>query len=532
MKIRQKMAGFLIATTVFTGVSTIFSPIKANAGTVGTVNVSYIKTSETSAVISVKTSNVSKTRLPDGNYSTQQNFTYTVSKNGTFDFEGEVIGGDRVQKSVIINDLRQDILITKNKNVKLDLKVDDTLSGVTHMKFKNEATGTWTGYEPLMTTKDWVVTDGEGLKTVYVQYKDLAGNESNPNTDKVYLDLNAPIVNFSINNNKPYTKNNKVTLNFSITDTISSISTIMISNDNANWTEIPFTSSTAWTIPATIGNRTVYVKAKDAVGNVSSSVSKSIYYDNVLPHGSISINNGNNITNSRDVSLSLNFGDLHSGVDKVRIYEGSKMYEFPSIPSNPTTIPWTLNLGTTGQVTLEVIDKAGNVYRTNSNIVNIITLKITDFKLTSIINPSVYDKQKPFIAQTWDFPPQPMMSGGEIKFEVGYDLYDQGAVSSSSSGEYVLELIGDNGYHKVISENLIDRTNFPRRGFSASFVLPNDAPNNTKIYVHAKVTASITTAYSSVSQTAYFPGPDASTKAQIGYIQGNIKETLIFNEVR
>lgn len=532
MKIRQKIAWLILSTTVFAGANSLLSPIKANAENVGTINVSYVKASETSAVISVQTSSVVRTRLPNGNYSTQNNFTYTVSKNGTFDFEGEVTGGDRVQKSIVINDLRQNILITNNKNVALKLQADDTLSGVTHVRFKNESGGAWTSYESLTPTKNWVVNDGEGLKTVFVQYKDLAGNESNPNTDKIYLDINGPTVDFSINNNKPYTNNPIVNLAFNISDTISSVDKILLSNDNSNWTEIPFTSSTTWTIPNTVGNRTIYVKAKDSVGNMSNTISKSIYYDNVVPTGNILINNGDTATNSRDVSLKLNFADIHSGVDKVRIYEGSKMYEFPSVPSNPTTLPWTLNLGTTGQVTLEVVDKAGNVFRTNSNVINIITLKITEFKLTGIVNPLTFNNRNPFVEKTWDFPPQPMMSGGEIKFEVYYDLYDKGAVSSTSSGAYSLEIVGDNGYHKTLNANFEDRINVPGRGFKASFILPSDAPKNSKVYLNSNVKASIKTAYSSVEQTAYFPGPNSTTKAQIGYIQGNIKESLKFNEVQ
>jgi hypothetical protein len=528
MKIRQKIA-CLLASVIALGVTT-FTPLTVHA-TGGTMTLSYTKTSDTTAVINVQTSNATQVRLPDGNWSTQSNFTYSVSKNGTFDFEARSFGQDGIQKSIIVNDLFQTIPVTANPSVTLNLKTDDTLSGASQMRFSNDNSG-WSGFEALGSTKNWNLPTGDGLKKVYVQYQDVATNISDSRYDQVYLDQTAPTAGFTINNGSIYTNSKNVNLTFNITDNISGVSTILISNDGVNYTEIPFTSSTAWVIPGTLGNNKVYVKAKDKVGNISSPVTQQIYYDNVLPFGSVLINNGDTATNTRDVILTMNFGDANAGVAKVKIIEGSNSYEFPTVPTSPTTIPWTLQLGQTGKVTLEVTDKAGNVYRTDSNVINIITLKITGFKLNDVVNPVVFTKSTPYVSKSWTFAPQPMMAGGNITYETDFDLYDQGTLSSVTNGTYTVEIVGANGYDKKLTGNFSDRVYTPTKGFVNTLTLPLDAPNNAKVYVSTSITASLTTTYSTVTQTAYFPGPDNLTSAQIGYIQGNIQQSLKFNEVR
>lgn len=528
MRVRQKIA-CLLAFVIALGV-TSFTPLKAHAND-GSMTLSYTKTDDTTAVINVQTSNATKIRLPDGNWSTQSNFTYSVSKNGTFDFEAESYGQDGIQKSIIINDLRQNIAVTGSLNVTLNLKSDDVLSGVSQMRFSND-NGSWSPFENLSPTKDWTLSIGDGLKKVFVQYKDVATNVSESRYDQVYLDQTPPTADFTINNGANYTNDKNVNLTFNITDNIAGVKSIFISNDGTNYTEIPFCSTTKWTIPGTRGLNKVYVKAQDTVGNISNPVTKQIYFDNVLPYGSILINNGETATNSRDVILTLNFGDADSGVAKVRILEGSNSYEFPTVPSNPTTMPWTLQLGQTGKVTLEVTDKAGNIYTTDSNIINILTLKVTAFKLTDVVNPTVFTSTTPYISKSWTFTPQPMVAGGDISFELDYDLFDQGTISSATSASYIIEIIGDNGYDKKIPGTYANKIYTPGKGFTQTFTLPLDAPRNAKIYISSSIEATLVTNSSSETQKSYFPGPDTSTTAQIGYIDGNIQESLKFNEVK
>jgi hypothetical protein len=73
--------------------------------------------------------------------------------------------------------------------VTLTVSATDNSGSVASMRFSNDA-ASWSGWEPYGTTKSWSLTAGEGLKTVYVQFMDLAGNASGSYSDSITLILN------------------------------------------------------------------------------------------------------------------------------------------------------------------------------------------------------------------------------------------------------------------------------------------------------------------------------------------------------
>lgn len=70
--------------------------------------------------------------------------------------------------------------VTKDATVNLTLSATDPLpgSGVGSMRFRNENTETWSAWEPYATSRSWLLSDGDGAKTVHVEYRDNAGNVS------------------------------------------------------------------------------------------------------------------------------------------------------------------------------------------------------------------------------------------------------------------------------------------------------------------------------------------------------------------
>ncbi len=75
---------------------------------------------------------------------------------------------------------------TPVKNVTLTLSASDTDSTVTEMKFSNDSVN-WSNAELYSTSKNWILTDGTGSKTVYVQFKDSADNWSSSYNDSIEL---------------------------------------------------------------------------------------------------------------------------------------------------------------------------------------------------------------------------------------------------------------------------------------------------------------------------------------------------------
>lgn len=492
------------------------------------IQITEIDRTEIETTLQIYNPNQYSVRLPNGNWISERIIKYKINRNGTYDFVVQDKARTMTTQSFAVAGLRKTLLVTGKPEVLLSLQAEDTLSGMGQMKFKNESTGTWTSYELYKTTKDWVLDNNEGLKSVYVMYKDIAGNETTQVYDQIYLDKSGPTIsNFLINNGAKYTKVKDVTLTLTAVDNYSDIDYLLISNDGTSWTKTANATSIPWTLSDGAGTKTVYIKAVDTVGNTSSVYTQTIYYDNVLPTGTIKINNGASLTNSRNVKLQINFADAHSGIKRVSILEKDNVYTFPTVPTSPTEIDWTLSYGATGQVILEVEDNAGNIYRTNSNVITIATLEISQFRLLEVVNPSEFNSSNPFKALTWDFPPQKMMAGANIKFDLNYKLDLDGSTTAVMVGEYVVEIVGDNGYHKIITSKF-DKS--ITNGFESVVTIPKDAPKNSKVYLYSTVEATLTNKTETFKNNTRFPG--ATEKALIGIIDGNIKEGIIFNEIR
>lgn len=487
------------------------------------VLITEIDKTETSTSLLIKAADdIDSIRLPDGNWVLGATTPiYSVNRNGTYDFVCKLKNGRSFVKSYTVSELRQNVLITNERTVKLLLSSTDLLSGLGFMKFRNEKEA-WSEYETFATEKEWTLSDEEGLKKIYVTFKDIAGNETIDTYDQIYYDISGPTVKFEINNGDEYCNRLDVALQIYAIDNFSDVEYLLVSNDGINYKKVKNKEEISWRLEGEAGEKTVYLKAVDGVGNESSVVTDTIFFDNIPPKGSISINNGNAITNSRNVKLQFAFNDEESKVKRVTIYEGNKSYTFDTLPNSPSELDWTLSLGESAMVTLEIEDYAGNIYRTNSNTITIVSLKITEFTLTEIINPSEYEV---FYPLTWDFEAQPMVSGAKIGFEIKYHLDLSEDTSANIEGKYTLEIIGDN-YYKVI--HLPYNTKI-LNGFKTALTLPLDAPIGSKIYLSSTITATLTKDDEIFKNESYFP--DISEKALIGYIKSSIQDDLKFNEI-
>jgi probable HAF family extracellular repeat protein len=80
---------------------------------------------------------------------------------------------------------------TRSRSVTLSLSATDPSpgSGVSQMRISNTLSGlSSASWEAYSTTKGWSLSSGQGTKTVYVRYRDRAGNESADVTDTIRFD--------------------------------------------------------------------------------------------------------------------------------------------------------------------------------------------------------------------------------------------------------------------------------------------------------------------------------------------------------
>ena len=95
--------------------------------------------------------------------------------------------------SIIINSAAAS---TINRDVTLNLSAADSGSGMGQMRF-NDGSG-WSEWVPYATTKKWLLTAGNGVKTIQAQFADKVGNVSGIVSDSITLATSASPVATSI----------------------------------------------------------------------------------------------------------------------------------------------------------------------------------------------------------------------------------------------------------------------------------------------------------------------------------------------
>lgn len=109
----------------------------------------------------------------ESDFSDEVVYTYTLSQNDTTPPEGTI-------------SIAWGAASTTNTLVLLTLAANDTESEVAQMKFSNNNVD-WSVAENYGTSKSWTLSSGSGIKTVYVNFQDEAGNWSSSYSDTIIL---------------------------------------------------------------------------------------------------------------------------------------------------------------------------------------------------------------------------------------------------------------------------------------------------------------------------------------------------------
>jgi hypothetical protein len=227
------------------------------------------------------------------------------------------------------------------------------------------------------TPVNWTLAGGgDGTKTVYVQWRDAAGNWSAPVNDTIVLDATAPTGTVSINGGAAVTTTATVTLNLTTDDgTGSGTTAVLVSNstDFAASTPIAYAASIPWTLapntapaPST-ETHTVYVKFIDAVGNVSASpVSDTIDFnqtDGVRPGatGAPILRFPTLATAGVPIRVSWTAATDNIGVAKYQVYrkQGTGAYVLLGQPT-ATSLDIALPVGSGWRIFVRAVDTSGN----------------------------------------------------------------------------------------------------------------------------------------------------------------------------
>lgn len=265
---------------------------------------------------------------------------------------------------------------TTVRGVNLTLAATDAASGVAQMRFSVDGTffTDWQAYSPL---GSWTLSTPDGIKTLYVQFRDAAGNTSAAVSDTIGLDTGLPTGSVTIAGGAKATTTTAVTLSLSATDALNGVAQMRLSNDGTNWGAwITYATSADWTLTSGDGTKTVSAQFKDGVGNVSGTVTDTIVVDTVAPTGTVKVEGDATAVDSTQVQLDLAWADSGSGVADVRMSNDGAVWS-DWTPARPL-VSWTMDDGDgTHTVRAQFRDQGGNVSEIASDTIVLDTVAPT-----------------------------------------------------------------------------------------------------------------------------------------------------------
>lgn len=334
------------------------------------------------------------------------------------------------------------------------------VNGVEAMRFSND-TVLWSLEEAYATSKVWTLSPEDGVKTVYVEYKDALGNWSTtPITDQVIRDTTPPTGTIVAGTNG-YSNATNTVLSLSASD-VNGVARMRFSNDNADWTpDEAYTTARTWALlPGADGTRTVYVQYQDNAGLWSTETIKAdLILDTVPPDpasASIEINGGSPYATSPNVTLALLASDTN----------GIASMEFSNDNANwgaeqayATSATWTLSPGDGAKtVYVQYKDSAGN-WSTAINDDILLDTTPPAKPVMTVVPPTV--SQRP----TWSWLPG---GGGSGIYE--WDLDTSGVWNETSNTSFTPETDLPEGNHRLFVRERDDAGNWSQHSFFDIFV--------------------------------------------------------------
>ena len=252
---------------------------------------------------------------------------------------------------------------------------NDVSGSPAYMRFKNETTGSWSGWYAYNSVKTyWYLYNYnvDGTKRVYFQYRDAAGNETSltANYDTIIQDKTAPVVSYfriGGSDNPAKTKDTTPNLYSSVTDSGSGMYQMNIGNYTDPWNGWESYTATRynWSVknPDTDETKRIYCYYKDKAGNTTStSLYDTIELDTTAPQNvSVLVNEGRKYAYDQNVTLTISADDVPDGSQMRFRYIVGSDYIWTDYEDFATTKSITLSdSDATKYVYVQVMDDIGN----------------------------------------------------------------------------------------------------------------------------------------------------------------------------
>ena len=253
---------------------------------------------------------------------------------------------------------------TVSSLVHLDIGSNDEF-GLAYISFSTDGV-VWGPWEPYVPTKDLVLPQGNGERTVHIRIMDHAGNvamaEAMITLDQIPPEIFYLRINNMSEDSVAYTTTTNAAYQVSAYDEGSNLSEMSFGFNGITWGPWkPYKPKGNLVLPSIQGPVTVYIRVRDHAGNIGNTSATTVILDSQPPEAvSVMLNNGEPTTNQSQMILRVSAVDLTSGLDDYRYKEGDRDWSawFPFVTSR--AIKLTDSAGDK-KVYVEVRDRAGNV---------------------------------------------------------------------------------------------------------------------------------------------------------------------------
>ncbi|TET91394.1 MAG: hypothetical protein E3J35_02975 [Methanomassiliicoccales archaeon] len=174
---------------------------------------------------------------------------------------------------------------TTSPAVTLALSYSDPGSGVYEVRYGNDGVWDTEPWEVPSATKSWVLSSGDGPKTVYYQLRDVTLLESISYSESIVLDSTEPTGSITIDDGNTSTTSTSVVLTLTYSDATSGVYQVRLSFDGV-WDTEPWESpATTWggLLLGGDGTKTVFYQVMDNAGLLSAAYFDDIELDTTAP---------------------------------------------------------------------------------------------------------------------------------------------------------------------------------------------------------------------------------------------------------
>ncbi len=174
---------------------------------------------------------------------------------------------------------------TTERMVTLTLTYEDATSGVSKVRFMDEAVGGDEPWDNPVETKEWDLGETGGVMTVYFQVMDVAGHVSEVYSDTIILDTDKPTGAIALQGGGDVVNDPNIMLALTYSDETSAVVGIRVTNEAVGGDE-PWDNpleAMAWELTAGDGEKTVYYQVLDEAGHVSPVYTLGLTLDSSNP---------------------------------------------------------------------------------------------------------------------------------------------------------------------------------------------------------------------------------------------------------